>query len=467
MSGVIENVVVFALVLGGMVVIHEFGHFIVARFFGIRVETFSVGFGPRLWGVKRGDTDYRLSLVPLGGYVKMAGENLDEQLTGAPDEFMSKPKWQRFCVAVAGPTANIVTALMIPMVAAMIHYSVPAYATQIAVISGIDPGSSAEKAGLQVGDAIVSIAEQETPTWRDVEEKIALSAEMDVPVVIRRGTEIKTINLHVDVFPGSKEKLGYAGISPDMGANAKIVITNVVAGSAAETAGLKPGDQIVGVNGRAVPQNLNGVRTIVKAIRESNGEPMALGINRQGETLSVQATPHLNNDTYLLGFNQDVQGQDRIVTRLGLVAAFNKSVDDNLRIIRITRSVIADVFSGRKNFGDTVSGPIGIFVITGAAAEAGPGAVFELMAMLSLNLGLINLFPIPVLDGGLIFMLFLEGILGLFGKPLTLKLKERMMQVGFVMIVLLMAFVIYNDIAKQIPSRSSPQPSDTRPAGNK
>src|SRR5438552_5521558 len=145
-------IIVFVVVLGAMVVIHEFGHFIVAKFFGIRVEVFSVGFGKRLWGVKKGDTDYRVSLIPLGGYVKMAGENLDEQRTGAPDEFMSKPKWQRLCVAVAGPAMNILTALAIPATMAMIHHEVPAYVNKPALIHGVDRDSPAVEAGLRPGE---------------------------------------------------------------------------------------------------------------------------------------------------------------------------------------------------------------------------------------------------------------------------------------------------------------------------
>jgi regulator of sigma E protease len=463
----LNNIWVFVVVLGGMVVLHEFGHFIVARFFGIRVETFSVGFGPRLWGFKRGNTDYRLSLVPLGGYVKMAGENLDEQLTGAPDEFMSKPKWQRFCVAIAGPTANILTALAIPMAIAMIHLEVPAFFSHAPVINGIDPGSPAEKAGLLPGDQIVSIGGQPTPTWRDALERIGLSADMEQTVFVKRGEESKTLALHVEAEPASTEKIGYAGVSPDLGPDSKITVVGVDPGSAAESSGLKEGDQVLAVNGKTLPQNDSGIRTSRRTIQESNGQPVTLTVQRNGEVLTLTAVPQLINNEYRLGYYQTYRGAEITVTRLGPIAAFNYSVAENMRIIRITKSVLGDVFSGNRKFSDAVSGPVGIFVVTGQAAEAGPGAVFGLMGMLSLSLGLINLFPIPVLDGGLIFMLVLESILGLFGLPLTLKAKERMMQVGFVAIVLLMAFVIYNDVAKLIPSRSAPQPADSRPAGSK
>jgi regulator of sigma E protease len=451
-----------------MVIIHEFGHFLVARFFGIRVERFSVGFGPRIWGFKRGDTDYRLSLLPLGGYVKMAGENLDEEVTGAPDEFMSKPKWQRFCVAVAGPVANILTAIAIPMTVAMIHHAVPAWLSEPPVISGIDPESPAERAQLQPGDQIVSLGGEQTQTWRDVSDKVLLSAEMELPVEVIRSGERKTFTLKVGVDPSSREKIGEAGFSPDLGPNARIVVTAVMEGSAAAIAGLQPGDQIVGVNGKPVPQNVSGGLRIVRTIKGSNGQPVTLDVKRNDAVVGITATPQLTNGQYLLGFNQDILDQDVIVTRLGPIAAFNYSIDTNLRIIRLTGTILGDVFSGRRSFGDTISGPVGIFEMTGQAAKQGTSSVFGLMAMLSLNLGLINLLPIPVLDGGLIFMLLLESLLGLFGLPLTLKIKERMMQVGFVVIVLLMAFVFYSDIAKRIPGRSSSPPqTEPQPPGNK
>src|SRR5215216_7073995 len=184
---------VFIVVLDGMIVIHEFGHFIVAKFFRIRVEVFSVGLGKRLIGFKKGDTDYRLSLIPLGGYVKMAVESLDEQVTGAPDEFQSKPKWQRFCVAIAGPTMNILTALAIPAILAMIHYQVPAYWNQPPVVNAVAPDSPAEKAGLQRGDLIVGIEGHENPTWRDVEDYIAINPDHNLLVTVKRGNEEKQL----------------------------------------------------------------------------------------------------------------------------------------------------------------------------------------------------------------------------------------------------------------------------------
>ena len=464
MASFIYMIIIFALVLGGMIVIHEFGHFIVAKFFGIRVDVFSVGFGKRLWGVRKGDTDYRLSLIPLGGYVKMAGENLDEQVTGAPYEFMSKPKWQRFCVAIAGPAMNILTALAIPAALAMIHHEVAAYVSKPALINAVDPRSPAEKADVRPGDLIVNVNGIENPTWRDFEDVVLVSPDQNVPLTVKRGDATEQLTLHVGVVEFEQEKIGYAGVRPDTGPNAKILVTSVNKGEPAAEAGLEPGDQIVAVNDKPIEQSFFGRDMIIQAIRSSEGKPVKLTVIRGGERKDIEATPRMNEGEPRLGFYQELTGVEMIVTRLSFFQAINHSIDTNLRILRLTKTAIAQIFVGQRSARDTIAGPVGIFRITGQAAEQGLWSVFHLMGLLSLNLGIFNLLPIPVLDGGLIFMLGLEAILGLFGLPLTLRVKERMMQVGFVMLILLMGFVIFNDISKMIPSRSSPAQQTEQPA---
>jgi regulator of sigma E protease len=464
----IQMALVFALVLGAMVVIHEFGHFIVAKFFGIRVETFSVGFGKRLWGFRKGDTDYRLSLIPLGGYVKMAGENLDEQITGAPDEFMSKPKWQRLCVAVAGPVMNILTALAIPAVMAMVHFEAHAYLTKPAVVNAVVPGSPAQQAGIQRGDTIIKIEGDENPTWRDVEDIIIVNPEQSVPVTIKRGNETKDITLRVGTRMVEQEKLGESGLEPDLGPDVKIVARDITAGWPAEDAGLKAGDEIIAVNGNPIVPSFVGHSEIISAIQNSNGQPVALTVKRDGETLTLQTQPRFEDGRYRIGFVPMVADVEKVITRLSPGAAIQYSFDTTMRIIRLTKTALAQIFVGTRSARDTLTGPVGIFKLSGQAAEQGASSVFNLMAVLSLNLGIFNLLPIPVLDGGLIFMLLLEGLLGLFGLPLTLRIKERMMQVGFVMLMLLMGFVIFNDISKLIPSRGAPQQQvEQQPASNK
>jgi regulator of sigma E protease len=204
---------------------------------------------------------------------------------------------------------------------------------------------------------------------------------------------------------------------------------------------------------------------IIRAIRNSADQPVTLTVKRGNETLDIKATPVSSDGDLRLGFFQEISGFEMVNQRLSLVAAFKYSIDTNLRILDLTKTALAQVFVGKRSARDTLTGPVGIAQIVGQAAQRGVEPVFELMAILSLNLGIFNLLPIPVLDGGLIFMLLLEAVLGVFGLPLTLRIKERMMQVGFVMLMLLMGFVIFNDISKRIPWRSAtPQAEPARPA---
>jgi regulator of sigma E protease len=445
---------VFVLVLGAMIVIHEFGHFIVAKSFGIRVDVFSVGFGKRLFGFRKGDTDYRVSLIPLGGYVKMAGENLDEQRTGADYEFMSKPKWQRLCVAVAGPTMNILTALAIPAVMAMVHHEVPAHLDKAAIVRAIEPNSPAERAGIEPGDQLVRVDGVANPKWRDVEDVIVVNPDQDLPVTIKRSDTTKDITLHVGSRAFDQDKIGYAGLKAD---DERISVKEVSSGQPADLAGLKSGDNIIAVNGNRIEQSEFGQLEIITAIRKSTDKPITLTVRRGNDILDVQATPKMIEGELRLGFTQAITGREMVNARLSLVAAIRYSIDENIRIIQLTKTALAQVFVGKRSARDTLTGPVGIAQIVGQAAQEGSVQVIRLTALLSLNLGIFNLLPIPVLDGGLIFMLLLESFLGLFGLPLSLRVKERMMQVGLVMLMLLMGFVIFNDISKRWLRSSPPE----------
>lgn len=454
MGVLLQTISVFVLVLGAMIVIHEFGHFIVAKFFGVRVDVFSVGFGKRLWGVKKGDTDYRVSLIPLGGYVKMAGENLDEQRTGDPYEFMSKPKWQRLCIAVAGPTMNILTALAIPAAMAMVHHEVPAYLDKPALVRAVEPNSPAEQAGLQPGDLIVKADGSTDPSWRDLEDTIAVNPDQQIPLTVKRDGETKQITLRVGSRALDQDKIGYSGLKAN---DERIAVKDVTPGGPADAAGLKSDDNVVAVNGTRIEQSEYGQLEIISAIRKSVDKPVSLTVRRGDSTVDIQATPRMIEGELRLGFTQTITGREMVDQRLSLLAAIRYSVDENIRIIQLTKTALAQVFVGKRSARDTLTGPVGIAQIVGQAAQEGSLQVIRLTAMLSLNLGIFNLLPIPVLDGGLIFMLLLESFLGIFGLPLSMRIKERMMQVGLVMLMLLMGFVIFNDISKRWVRSSAPQ----------
>ncbi|HKP14010.1 MAG TPA: RIP metalloprotease RseP, partial [Blastocatellia bacterium] len=394
MNTLLFQAIVFVLVLGAMIVIHEFGHFIVAKLFGIRVDVFSVGFGKRLFGVKKGDTDYRLSLIPLGGYVKMAGENLDEAATGAPYEFQSKPKWQRLCVAVAGPTMNILTALLVPAVLAMSHYEMPNFVDQPAVVNAVAPGSAGEAAGIQRGDVIERIEGVSNPTWGQFKDIIILNPGHELPITVRRGGETVNLKLNVGTQQIDTEKIGEDGLQPFLGPNTKIVVKAIQSGMPAEQAGLKAGDQIIAVNNRPVEPDADPMSTpstdantgplysdgdIVRVIRASNGQPLTMTVKRGDETVNVTATPKVEDGNARLGFNPGIKDADVIVTRLGALAALKYSWNENLRYMSLTKTALGQVFAGKRSAGDTVTGPVGIAQIVGQAAEQGSTEVFRLV----------------------------------------------------------------------------------------
>jgi regulator of sigma E protease len=484
LGNLLQTLVYFVLVLGGLIVIHEFGHFIVAKLFGIRVDVFSVGFGKRLFGIKKGDTDYRLSLIPLGGYVKMAGENLDEQVTGAPYEFQSKPKWQRLCVAFAGPLMNILLAIGLPAALAMIHYESYAYVNNQLVVNAVAAGSAAEAAGIQRGDLISNIDGVQNPTWGQIEDTILVNPDHEIPVTVRRGSETLQLKMPVGSMQVQNEKLGEpVGMEPFYGPNTKFIVSVLSPGMPGDQAGMKVGDQIIAVNGKPVEPGVDpslpgtsaasgskvlyGQSDVIREIRASNGQPITMSLKRGDETLTITATPKLEDGVPKIGFIPSPKDADRKEEPLSLIAALKHGVNENIRIIQLTKTALTQVFTGRRSAGNTVAGPVGIAAIVGQAAEQGITPVLQLTGMLSLNLGIFNLLPIPVLDGGLIFMILLEGLLGVFGLPLTMRIKERMMQVGMVMLMLLMGFVIFNDISKQFTNRSAPQAVEQPKDSNK
>jgi regulator of sigma E protease len=446
--------IAFAVILGPLIFIHELGHFAVAKWLGIRVEVFSLGFGKRIWGFKRGDTDYRLSALPLGGYVKMAGENIGDERMGAPDEFLSHPKWHRFLVAVAGPVMNIIVALLIPAMMAMVSIKALEYKEQAPVVAGTLAHTGAAAAGLQPGDRIVRVDGDEVRTWSDVDDHVLINAGQVINVTAQRGGQTVDAPVTLDTFHYNGEKIGFLGVVPDT-LGARIEVAQVVPGEPAEAAGLQKGDEIVAINGTKLGGYTDG---LVWAINASANEQVAIQVKRGDELLDLAVTPVVREGVGRIGFAPQALGHKVTEARLGPVAAVQHAWSYNLRIVKMTGEGIGQIFTGERSAGETVAGPIRIAEISGQAAELGAEAMLNLMAMLSLNLGIFNLLPIPVLDGGLIFLLFLEALFGLFGFRLSTAVKERMVNVGFVMIVLLMGYVIFNDVARKFvrPSVDTP-----------
>lgn len=425
--------------LGLMVTIHELGHFLAARFFGVRVDVFSFGMGPRIMGFKRGDTDYRISVLPIGGYVRMAGENPGDERTGAADEFMSKKRWQRAIIALAGPIMNLGFAVIITAILLMRPAQEPAYTEKPIEVSYVEPGSFAEKAGIQPGDRITDINGAQDPTWQRAYWEAGLSVPgSTIPITIERdGT---TINSSVEVALDQFGSFGFPQFDT--------IIDSVVSGQPAARAGLRAGDQVLEVNGRPVENTIQ-----FSDLLQKNGDRVAnLKVSRGGHAMPVAVRPVQSDGDggvrWRIGA-MIVNRSEMIQRSYGVVESTRLSFWINTRITQQILGVIGELFTSRRaQVLKQVLGPIGIVAASGKAAREGLHELFSVMAIISLNLGILNLLPVPILDGGHLLMLGIESTMR---RDLTLRAKEIFLQVGMVFLLILFAIVIYHDIVRLMP----------------
>ncbi len=441
MVSFLYDLVSVVIVLGIMIVIHELGHFVAAKMFGVRVETFSIGFGKRLLGFTRGETDYRISALPLGGYVKMAGENPMESRTGDPGEFMSHPRWQRFVIAAAGPFMNILLAVVLLTAVFMLHDEQPVYLTQPAVIGSVDDGSPAQKAGLQAGDRIVRYNNLQNPTWEDVQSKVILSPNDQVSLTIQRGNQ--TLAKTVTPEPVGADRVGSAGWQPE----GPISVSMIEQGQPADKAGIKLDDEIVAFNG----QPIQSTQTMIQRLQETKDRPIELTILRKGHQMQVQIAPVLNDIGGVTKYRIGVVTEPAVrIEQLPFDKAFRKSIRQNKRYSLLILDLVKRMVEQKVSI-KTMSGPIGIARISGEAAQQeGWTPIMMVMAAISLNLGIFNLFPIPILDGGLILLLIIEGVIR---RDINQTVKERIYQAAFVCLILFAGLVIFNDVVKLLPHR--------------
>jgi regulator of sigma E protease len=452
----------FIFILGSAVVLHEFGHFIVAKLFKIRVETFSVGFGPRLFGKKWGHTDYRVSAIPLGGYVKLGGDESNAPLEGAsaqdiPEKEMYnlRPRWQRIMVALAGPIMNIITAMAIPFVGAFM-YGVPA--TPSPNVYYAQKGGAADLAGLQPGDRIISFNGTENPSWDVINGDALLSPGRPLPVVINRNGQEISLTVTPTTHRDNGEEAGTLDFIPDYG-GLPIVVVQVNPGSPAEATGLKENDRLITIGGEGVRSS----HQVIEYVKNHPNEKIPITLERDGQT--VQLTADEKRIEGKLGF---VVLEKYPLHAATVFSATKYAYDQNLQILRLTGKALRQVFTGERSVRNTLSGPIGIYQATQKSIEKlGWDGVFGMLGFLSLNLGIFNLLPIPVLDGGAIFLMLLEGLLALIGLSISAAVRDRIQQVGFVMVLLLMVFVISNDLLKTFGGnhqQEKPPPAASEPA---
>jgi len=436
------TVLYLVIVLGIMVLVHELGHFIVAKLCGVRIETFSLGFGPRIFGFRRGETDYRISAIPLGGYVKMAGDNPGEAALD-PSDFNARPRWQRVLVALAGPFSNFILAFVLMTVVGLYHHEVDQYLTRAASVDWVIAKTPAADSGLKPGDTIVHFDTVENPTWRDVDERSLLNLNQHVSLsYLHDGTRYDTsILVKSDGKPDDydREDVGFVPVLQD----SPVQVMQLESGMPAAVAGIKPGDKLVSIDGVQV----HSVEAVLAYLQQVGPHPLTLDVLRGSQHLPITLTPQISNSNdgtpqYHLGFRATPTPMN--VDRLPLPAALAYARQSNWHDSRLVLQVLRRMFGGRVPV-TSLSGPIGIGQEIGLAAKQGIWALLQVTAMLSLNLGIFNLLPFPVLDGGMILFLLIESIIR---RDVNQTWKERIYQAAFVVLILFAAFVIFNDLTK-------------------
>ena len=427
------SILAFLFVLGVLIFVHELGHFMMARRIGVRVLTFSLGFGPKILSFRRGDTEYCISAIPLGGYVKMAGESPEDARTGSSDEFLSKSKWQRFQVLVMGPVMNLALAVVVMALVLLQGAKLPAFEDDPVVVGGFAPDSVAQAAGVEIGDRIVGVDDREVPTWKQFYMTIATRAKRPVRLAIERDGK----RIERQVVPASIDRFetGAIGVLPVTHPQ----IDAIRPGEPGAEGGLRPGDIVMAAAGEA---SLSRER-LIELIQAHEGKPLVLEVQRADRRQTLTLVPRSIEGQVRIGAT--ITAAELKTVEPGPVEAVKLSLKQNWEWTTLIFETLGGLFT-RETSVKQLMGPVAIADLSGTAAQQDTWIpLFTLMAMISLNLGLLNLMPIPVLDGGHIAILALEGV---SRRDFSMKVKEKMLLAGFVLLLMLMVTVIYNDLMR-------------------
>jgi regulator of sigma E protease len=426
--GFVYSVPAFVVLLGVIIFFHEFGHFITAKAFGMRVYVFSFGFGRRLFGFKWGDTDCRVSLIPLGGYVKLEGEQddlLSEDTSALGDgrDFLNRPRWQRFLVYLAGPFMNGVLAVAVFTALYMAGFGMDASRYDRPIVGAVQAGSPAEAAGIRPGDEILAIDDTPQENWETFITEIALRPDSDLRLRTRRGASEQTVTVRVKAGP---QRLGQIGVMP------LVRIGELMPGAAAQAAGLQVDDGILRI-GETPIQSFEDIPALVKG---SGDQPLTITTYRDGAMRDVLVTPRNG----LIGI-----GRKLIIKKLPLLGAIPAAVGESWRMTRDTVAMLKGLLTARISPKAAVAGPLGIAQASGMAAREGWRPYFALIAGISISVGILNLFPLAPLDGGHLAILAGESLMR---RNFSLTVKAWFMNAGFGVLLLLIVFVLYSDLSK-------------------
>ncbi|OGF66648.1 MAG: RIP metalloprotease RseP [Candidatus Fischerbacteria bacterium RBG_13_37_8] len=421
----------FLLMIGFIVLVHEFGHFISAKLLNIKVEEFSIGFGPKIIGIKRGETLYKIAPVPLGGYVKIYG--MEEGEITEPDRaFYNRPRKQRLFVLAMGAIFNILSAYILLCAVYMIGVMERTYLDKPPVIAWVNDKSPAQETGFKIDDRIVAINDKKMTTWKDVQNTVLISPEQFLNITIERGQE----ELKISVKTGkiSSHEVGYLGAMPVP----PFTVLEVTPDSPAQKAGIKAGDIIYAVN----DETMDDLGSVIMAISKNPDRAIKLSIERNKEQINIMVTPKKEDKRGIIGARYD-PFMEKKSYGIGSFKRAAVEVGNNVVLIFV---VIKKLVTGNMSL-RTLSGPLDLARVSGSAYRSGAIIFMLILALISINLGVINLLPIPMLDGGHIVIMGIEWVRG---KEFSIKLKERIAMVGLVLLLLLMAVVLYFDILKWI-----------------
>jgi len=438
MVSVLQDFWWFLVLIGVMILLHELGHNLVGRFFDVKIDAFSIGFGPRLFGFRRGETDFKVCLILFGGYVKFAGEQPGDEQANDPRALPSKPRWQRLCITFAGPATNIVLAIVLLTGLYMVQYPklpMPPNPT----VGYVAADGPAAKAGIKEGDKVVQIDGVTDPTWETIAVQEIASAKRAMDVwVVRDG---QRLNFSVTPVYDDKQHVGIAGWMQSTPVQVSGYCCNV---EVAKQAGLKKGDTFVSINGKPVRTSMK----LLDLVAETKGSPADLVYLRDGKehhtTVSPVWSDYQGSKAWRIGAGLESPVEIvKLPFREALAEAWHQNVQSTKLIYQFLQGI-----AERRMSAKGLSGPIGIAQLSGQAAREGPAVYIGLMAAVSLNLAIFNLLPIPILDGGVMLMLAVEMLLR---RDLSLRIKEAIVRVGFVFLMMVVVFVLYNDIAKMLP----------------